>query len=430
MDTFRDNYQLETWRNRDTDGKKTPHRIDNSYVKTIGQEEAMEFFEKAGPTGSKYNTLKTELDLAYEDLRTEQMTMQKLREDEAQILEDQAVVTALEKKKSDSPLAITSEESEVLRSMNSAQLAAAYEAARDERIRVDGRRETFSKKIARLTKELEECRAKTNSTQVWCENGVYKKKWVHASDESSALQSHKRTRVEIGREFASMLVTADGLLAIDYEKSLAKIKEYRGIFDSGSQDYDLLNSIVEEIEEGKEHISRESFSMVCYESLSEANQRKYTHVVEKLIKPNKKKKYEFQLPALYSARVTQVKADGKNNPNKTAFKGNLGQGKSRGAPNRFTKPFRKTAGSWNGNTWNGAVNRQSFQNRFNTSRPRGTFSPRGQFRGSFRGQTRGMPRPWNNRGTWAPRGSFRPFQRPRGAWNGGVRNMANTKAER
>ena len=164
--------------------------------------------------------------------------------------------------------------------------------------------------------------------------------------------------------------------------------------------------------------------MVCYESLSEANQRKYTHVVEKLIKPNKKKKYEFQLPALYTARVAQVKADGKSNPNKTAFKPGANQGKSKGTPARFSRPFRRPTNTWSGQTT------RPYQNRFQATRQRGTYSPRGQFRGSFRGQMRGTARPWGNRGGWAPRGTFRTFQRPRGSWNSGPRNFANPKTER
>ena len=210
-----------------------------------------------------------------------------------------------------------------------------------------------------------------------------------------------------------MLVTPEGLLTLDYDKSLKKIRDYRDIFEEESQDYKLLNKVVRGCEEGKEHMTRENFANVCYEALSETNQRKYQYAVENLIRSNKKKKYEFQLPALYSARLAQVKTDGKTGQGKGNFKPNVSSMK-RGT-NRFQRPFQRKFGNTRFNNW-GQNRPQGNQ----TTRQRGNSFFRGG-RGQFRGSQRGAYRNWNARPQF-----IRPQQnnRLRGNWSNNPPRLA------
>ena len=351
-DEYRQSYVIENWRNKnDKIDKDLKRRPDNYYVKTITSAEAQTYMAKAGPVGSRFNTLKTELNLAYEDLKTDQEAVLAMRSEEAALLRDYNAVSKVEEKQALGLMALTDEETKVLNSpMNAKALKASFESVRDDRIRLDARRETFSKKIARLEKEISDCRDLNSSTQVWQENGVWKKKWRHASEEAGKYQNHRKSNEEIGQEFTQMLVTPSGLLSIDFDKSLEKIKAFRGIFDFGSPDYDLLSTIISDIEDDKEHITRERLATLCFESLTEQNQRKFTQAIDGIIKTNKKKKYEFSLPALYSARARQAAQDGKGKP-----------------PARPNKPYKKVYNKrFTGNT-----------------RGRGTYRGRGGNRGSY-----------------------------------------------
>lgn len=407
-DEFREKFIQEKWRNED--GKEAKKRPNNEYIKTITQEEAMAFFENTGAYGQKYHTLKQELDLAYEDLQLELSTMTTLRDEEKDMVKKLNLLKGIEKKKKDG-LNLDKDEADCVAKMSSRKFLKIIEKVRENRIKVDKRKEEFSKKVARLEKELEENRHQNANTQVWKEGGVWKKRWTHASDEASKWQSHKKSNHDIGKDFAEMLVTPDGLLNIDYEKSMAKIKAYRDIFPYDGDDYRLYSNIMKDLEDIKTHCSRQAFAARCYEGLDKTNQRTFMSVVETIIMVNKTKKQEFQLPALYSARVNQIRESG-NNPkrptnNKTgAFKKNKNKMRPnfQGQRKNGGQFFRGGRGSFRGNGRGGLSRQNQNQNSFNgwnkpnnpfqhNNYQRNNFMPNyGQRgRGGFRGG-RGAPR--------------------------------------
>jgi len=389
--------------------KKT--RPDNLYVKTISESEAVEALKSAGRSGTKYNTLRQELDLAWVDYKDDQETVIRFRNDENDITKDINLVTALEKKRKDgAPL--TENEEQALALMSSEQLKAAREGVRDERIKVDTRKETFSKKIDRLQKAIEECKEQNSSTLVWQENGVWKKKWKCASEMASKIQSHKRPSEDVAKDFVEMLITPDGLLNIDYDRSTKIIREYKNIFRSGEGDYDLLVSILDDAEMKKEHLSREALAAMCYEALKEEYQREYVKTVEGVIKTNKTKKFEFQLPALYKARVEAVKTS-KNGFNKNKpKKQNFGYGRFQNGKNRNLD---RSRGGFTSRGQRGSYNRS-----YNNNNNRGNFNNRGNY---FRGNnSRGYG--YSNRGYGQNRGYNNFSQRGnyRGRGNGSYGN--------
>ena len=140
-DEFLNEYRVEGWKKRDGDTKKRPN---NEYVKSISTKEALEFLENAGPVGNRYNTLKESFELNWEDFRTEQAQEVKLRKEEKFLQEGQAMLAAAKLKAQNDPSKLTEDEQEALKGLSEEQISKALEGVREQRIKVQRRKEEFS----------------------------------------------------------------------------------------------------------------------------------------------------------------------------------------------------------------------------------------------------------------------------------------------
>ena len=131
-DEYRDGFINETWRRNGENAKEKKIRPDNYYVKTISQEEAEFCLREAGPSGSKYNTLKQELELAWSDYKEDHNSEIELRNEEERIAGDMELVTTLESKRKAGVIPLTENEKKALAILTPEQLKAAHEGVRDE----------------------------------------------------------------------------------------------------------------------------------------------------------------------------------------------------------------------------------------------------------------------------------------------------------
>ena len=173
----------------------------------------------------------------------------------------------------------TREQHEVIRHTDEDLIDEWIQNAREKRLKSAKNKHEFMRTKEAIEKELAHIRQDTGANHIRKDaDGNYWKTWSSAP--CYVMQNIKRSEAEVARDICIMFCTADGLQSTDFKKSVTLLKEYKEVFTSDDEMWDILREIIDYVETNKSHLTRSKLAEACYPCLNIENQLRHHKALE------------------------------------------------------------------------------------------------------------------------------------------------------
>lgn len=408
IDPLQQDYDMEVWAGKspEKDKKSKSATYNNGYIRKISPQEAEEIMGSGGNFGPRCSKLQDDLERAWKDFEIEEKNCKKLVMQEEDMRKTEIQLITWEKEQEDG--SISERGRQALAAMSPEEADTLVNNVREKRLKSQKLKDEFLKRIEGIRKEIQTIKRKRGTNVVWKDEatGQMVMKWGSGSKEASERQSLKRDKYKVAQDYVTMLCTAEEMIKISWEKSFQLVKEYQESFEMGSIDFELMAKVIYRLEKDRALMSREQFTIACWESLSQELQREYI-LAKGVIDTDSDSRYEFGLPVDKDRRMKVLEKD-KKLPSQVKRKEEV---KKMEEVKRYNNLVRGSRGrtSFRGRGSGRGYN-TTYRGGFRFGAPRGynsnsgynsTYNNRGGrgFRGGYRGNTRPnyTPRPQQRR---------------------------------